>query len=309
MYHGVVSRIQDPELDRWAITQAEFARHVDFLTRSYEVLSLTEAVKTVEEGHPLRDTVVLVFDDAFANVYRNARPLLRERRLPYCVAAPAGLVGTSRTVWSLEVLLLLLRAAVPVVRLPLRNGTEDLPLTTRQQRLAAARAFLDDTLRADPETVRRSRMQTLSEQLPAGTCDRLMEEFGELKLLSAEQLRELHTEGVTIAAHGSLHAPLPENEATEVLEREIAGAKAALEAMLHTPAHYFVYTYGVYCPEAIRMVRASGYRAAFTTHHGALGPKLDPFALPRVAAECPVAHLSHQFARLSAQRGPWKTAR
>jgi peptidoglycan/xylan/chitin deacetylase (PgdA/CDA1 family) len=299
MYHGVVSRIQDPELDRWAITQAEFARHIAFLSQFYEVVSLGQAVDAVQSGYSLPNAVVLVFDDAFANVLQNARPLMRERRIPYSVAVPVGLIGTKRTIWSLEAKLMLLRAPVSEIRLPLQAGTQRFILTTRSRRLAAAKIFLDD-LSSSSDAARRSRLEAFFEQLPPGARDHLLNEFGEFKLMRSDDIRQIHAEGASILAHGLFHIPLDDSESPDLIEGEIFGSKKALESMIQAPLQYFVYPYGVTCAAAERLVRAAGYRAAFTTRHGALRAGQDLFQLPRIAAECSLSHLKYQFATLSA---------
>src|SRR5579864_5847916 len=53
MYHGVVDRLQDPELDRWCLTTGEFVRHLDYLTRHFRVVSLDAVVKGLSGGGPL----------------------------------------------------------------------------------------------------------------------------------------------------------------------------------------------------------------------------------------------------------------
>ena len=61
---------------------------------------------------------------------------------------------------------------------------------------------------------------------------------------------------------------------------------------------YFVYVHGVSSPAAARLIRSAGYRAAFTTLHGALRPGNDVLQLPRVAAACTLTHLRYQFTQL-----------
>jgi peptidoglycan/xylan/chitin deacetylase (PgdA/CDA1 family) len=299
MYHGVVARLQDRVLDRWAISQAEFARHLDFLCASYDVISLEALVEELERGQARPETVVIVFDDAFANVYRNARPLLRDHGVSYAVAVPAALVETGRTIWSLEVQLIFLRARVPSVTVRVNDRDETCFLGSHKQRVAAMNRYLE-YLRALPDAMRQPRIQGLLDQLPAGELDRLMEEFGEFKVMSSDQLRKLHAEGVGVLAHGFTHVALREGETLGVFEREVVASRRALEAIIGAPMEYFVYSYGMTCPAAVRMVRGAGYRAALTTRHGALSCDTDLFDIPRIAAECRLPHLRQDFARLIA---------
>jgi peptidoglycan/xylan/chitin deacetylase (PgdA/CDA1 family) len=303
VYHGVVDRIQDPQLDRWAITHAELTRHLDFLARTFQIVPLNRIVSALAEGSSLSpDWVAITFDDALANVYRNARPLLRERRLPYAVAVPTGLVGTGHTIWPMEVRLILLRSHQPVLRLPLTAGFETIYGHRRKTREAAAQRLWAE-LRVAADADRQQRLALLHEELAPGEFDYLMEEYSELQVMNLVQLQKLHAEGVALMAHGSLHSRMVEGETTAVLHREIAGSKAELEGMIHAPVEYYVYPHGAVTSGARALVRASGYRAALTMRVGCVQPSTNPFELPRIATECTVGYLRQQLVHLAGTDG------
>jgi peptidoglycan/xylan/chitin deacetylase (PgdA/CDA1 family) len=69
----------------------DFARQLDELSR-HEVVPLDEAVDRIEAGDD-RPSVVLTFDDGFADVHEHAWPMLRERRLPFTLYLATGYVG------------------------------------------------------------------------------------------------------------------------------------------------------------------------------------------------------------------------
>lgn len=68
------------ELD---VEPAAFARQVDRLAE-HDVVSLDTALDRLDAGDRA-PSVVLTFDDGFADVYVHAWPLLRERRLPFTI--------------------------------------------------------------------------------------------------------------------------------------------------------------------------------------------------------------------------------
>ena len=299
VYHGVVSRIQDPELDRWAITQVEFARHLDLLARNFQVVPLGQVVTALTSGNALLPNwAVITFDDALANVYRNARPLLRNHGMPYAVAVPTGLIGTGRTIWPLEVRLILLRSQQPVMRLPLAVGYETVYGYRRKSRQAAAQQLWAE-LRVAQDAERQQRLDLLHQELQPGEFDQLMEEYGELKLMDQKQLQKLHAEGVTLMGHGSLHSRLVEGETPAVLYREIAGAKRALEDLVADPVEYYVYPHGLVTSAARAMVRDSSYRAALTMRAGCVRHGCNALELPRIATECTVGYLRQQLVQLA----------
>ncbi len=87
VYHRVGGRSAD-ELD---VPVASFEEQLEMLA-GHDVSSLDGALDRLDDGDD-RPSVVLTFDDGFADLYRHAFPRLRERRLPFVVYLVAGLVG------------------------------------------------------------------------------------------------------------------------------------------------------------------------------------------------------------------------
>lgn len=87
IYHRIGGGTND-ELD---LPVRKFARQVDLLA-AHRVLSLDEAVSRLDAGDR-RPAVVITFDDGFDDVYHQAWPLLRERRLPFTIYLATAFVG------------------------------------------------------------------------------------------------------------------------------------------------------------------------------------------------------------------------
>lgn len=89
IYHRIGGGTTD-ELD---LPTGVFARQLDLLA-SHKVLSLDDALDRLDVGDT-RPSVVLTFDDGFEDVYREAWPLLRERRLPFTIYLATAYVGAT----------------------------------------------------------------------------------------------------------------------------------------------------------------------------------------------------------------------
>lgn len=87
IYHRVGGGSAD-ELD---LDEATFTEQLEILSDA-NVIGLDEAARRLESGNRTSG-VVLTFDDGFADVYRNAWPLLRERRLPFTLFLATRYVG------------------------------------------------------------------------------------------------------------------------------------------------------------------------------------------------------------------------
>jgi peptidoglycan/xylan/chitin deacetylase (PgdA/CDA1 family) len=87
IYHRVGGGTSD-ELN---VTTDQFRAHLDALA-GHDVVSLDAALDRIEHRDP-RHSVVLTFDDGFADVYDNAWPLLRERHLPFTLYLATAYMG------------------------------------------------------------------------------------------------------------------------------------------------------------------------------------------------------------------------
>lgn len=93
IYHRIGAGTQD-ELD---VPKEQFLAQLDAL-EGHDVLSLDSALDRVERLDP-RPSIVLTFDDGFADVYENAWPALRERRVPFTIYLATAYMG-ERMVWE-----------------------------------------------------------------------------------------------------------------------------------------------------------------------------------------------------------------
>jgi peptidoglycan/xylan/chitin deacetylase (PgdA/CDA1 family) len=93
IYHRVGGGSGD-ELD---LAERAFVAQLDVLVDGgHEVVSIDEAIDRLDAGDD-GPTVVLTFDDGFADLRANAFPHLLDRNLPFAVYLAAGLVGGTMT--------------------------------------------------------------------------------------------------------------------------------------------------------------------------------------------------------------------
>jgi len=102
----------------------------------------------------------------------------------------------------------------------------------------------------------------------AGSRDRLSDELGQL----AEKLSPL----------GNYE---PEREARKRILEEMKSSKQEIEDRLGAACSSLCWPFGHYSGLAMELAQAAGYKIAFTTERGAIGPGDNPFALKRLRAE------------------------
>jgi peptidoglycan/xylan/chitin deacetylase (PgdA/CDA1 family) len=105
--------------------------------------------------------------------------------------------------------------------------------------------------------------------------------------LAWSQLDALLEAGLTVGSHGWTHRSLARLSAAEARE-EAERSRAALEQRTGQPVTSFAYPFGTradYNATTASVLRAAGYRTAFTSQHGAIRPGTDALELPRVKVE------------------------
>jgi peptidoglycan/xylan/chitin deacetylase (PgdA/CDA1 family) len=258
------------------VSPEAFEQHVAYLTANYAVLPLPGAVELLRTGAPLpANAVSITFDDGYADNLDAARVLHR-----YGASATfyitAGCLAGAAPFWPSEIRQLVARLTEPEIRLEGAGSPIAIPCATSAQRQAAIRAlarlFKSTTIPVREALREELRAQARESETPSA-------------MLTWDELREMHRLGMTIGAHTVTHPNLP-SAGPEDAWREIAGAKARLEAEVDSPVTMFSYPNGgaerYMTPEIADLVRRAGYDAATTSWNGFASVASDPFALERV---------------------------
>jgi peptidoglycan/xylan/chitin deacetylase (PgdA/CDA1 family) len=300
LYHRVTEAMSDP----WSlcVTSTHFTEHLETLRRHARIIQLQELVDGLENSALPDRSVVITFDDGYADNLHNAKRVLERYEAPATVFITTGYIGHSREFWwdTLEELFL------GPGRLP-----ESLHLTIDgcvfQWELGEA-AYYDHTTfwshrrwraQDDPPTPRHNLYRILWEHLVPmadGERRRILDELlawagvdppvrSTHRSLSVEEVRALAgTELVDIGAHTVTHPALAALPAA--LQRdEVTQSKAHLEELLGRPVRWFAYPYGssgTYTEESVGLVRQAGFAAACSALPGPVELRADRFQLPRV---------------------------
>lgn len=100
------------------------------------------------------------------------------------------------------------------------------------------------------------------------------------QMLTGQQLRELHRNGIEIGSHTATHADLPTLDAC-ALRDEVQGSKAALEDLLGAEVSSFAYPKGRFNSAVRDAIEQAGYSAACSTRAGLNCAMTDRYALRR----------------------------
>src|SRR4051794_33309811 len=109
-YHGVVREHQDDPFGYGnTVSTAEFGAQLDFLARSFRPVSTAEVIQWHSGALTFSETPVLItFDDGYRNNLTIAAEVLRARGIPAIFHISTDYIGSSRILWTDEVVYRLL---------------------------------------------------------------------------------------------------------------------------------------------------------------------------------------------------------
>lgn len=281
-YHRVAHLPESPR--RLWVSPEKFAEHLDYLVRSCHPISLADLVQGIQNGQVPDKSVVVTFDDGYADNLWNAKPLLERYGVPATVFVTSGFVGQDRLFYWDELACLMVEPsnnAFETLTITLPSGKQHrYSLATPSQRLQAYHA-LHDRMRPLLPAEREQVLEQVRSQL--GSLTQVQRE--KYRALSLEELHALVQDGlVEVGAHTVSHPNLPCLPET-VQWQEISESKQQLEAMLNHPVRFFAYPYGSGNDQTRKLARQAGFIAACAWGEGTADNTANLFWLPRLFVE------------------------
>jgi peptidoglycan/xylan/chitin deacetylase (PgdA/CDA1 family) len=304
MYHRVADLASDPQ--RLAVGLEHFDQQMDILSRSYTVLTAGRLAESLARRRRIPErSVVVTFDDGYADTLLGAKPILSSHSVPATLFVSSDYLGGDTEFWWDEVERIALGPGHLPARLELEAGDarfrRDLetgspsgeagvrspvawdvtmePVTERQRLYLALREFILPLSPAE----RASALESLRAQCGTGEAVRSSH-----RPLTEDELRELAAgDLVEIGAHTRSHALLASRTPDEQRD-EIAGGKAALERVCGCGVRLLSYPYGdagSFTEASMAIARDAGFLGAFSTRFGVVLPWTDRLRIPRCPTE------------------------
>ena len=300
-YHRVAKLRSDP----WGLSVApgRFAKHLEILRRRARPLRLRQLHQALLDGKVPDRSVVVTFDDGYADNLYNAKSLLERYDVPATVFLTSGFIGQEREFWWDELERIFLQPGTLPERLSLRLSLSGSGGMYRWELGKAAHytkwAFQQHLRwRAGKEapSIRHSIYETLwgllyhmIEGERRKVLDELLRWAGlepsvrpSHSSLSFEEVVALSKgELIEVGAHTATHPALSKLPGASQRE-EIVESKARLEQILNRPVTSFAYPHGDFSTETVNIVREAGFDCACSTRADVVNPTTNRLRLPRV---------------------------
>lgn len=265
-FHGVIGHEPDPDVECEHLPVRRFRQLLQVLKRSFRVISLGQLVECIREGRsPPPKSIVITFDDGYANHVEVAAEELDDLDLPWSAFLPVQLVETGAYQWIDDVRLLVHRGGRREICLTGDSGPIRLDLGTTAARHEAVRR-IHEFCRYVPDAVRHERLDGLYAAFPTELLQDLRSRFCSFAPMSWTQARQLKVAGVDVGSHSLTHTALGPQSA-EAIRHEISAARELLQARIGEHSPHFSYPYGRLAslsPETEAALCDAGYNCALT---------------------------------------------
>jgi peptidoglycan/xylan/chitin deacetylase (PgdA/CDA1 family) len=289
MYHRVAQVTHDP----WqlAVWPERFAAQIEALVQVRDVVPLCWLAAELARGRVPRRAAAVTFDDGYADVLCEAKPVLDRCECPATVFLVTGAIGSARAFWWDE----LSRIVFETPLLPTELEIEIAGRVHRWRTDSRLTGSQNDAAGDGPAVTREQLhdelwglLRPLEPELRWELVMRLCTWAGiEIdansahRPLTAEEVRRLATPGfIDIGAHTVTHPVLPLLDEPDQ-RAEIEGSRAACEELIGQPIHTFAYPFGEFDDAAAACVRAAGFACACTTQGGRISRESEFMRLPR----------------------------
>ncbi|HXJ36099.1 MAG TPA: polysaccharide deacetylase family protein [Candidatus Eisenbacteria bacterium] len=274
LYHRVAEGFPDP----WSlcVSPANFREQMLVLL-GRDVVTLDTLAGDVVAGRRRR-SVVVTFDDGYADFEAAALPVLHELELPATLfVTTSGLDGEAEFWWDELERIVLASPSVPdTLFLEIGGGPFSWSRETDGDRRALHLA-LHRRIGRLPGQERQRTLRELRTWAGADARPRATH-----RPLSSSELAAVARDGlVRVGAHTVSHSYLG-GLASDEQAREVRASKERLEAIVGTPVEHFSYPHGDHTPDTIALVRAAGFRIACGSACKPVTARADVFDLPRV---------------------------
>lgn len=244
-YHRVANPGNNTALDPALIsaTPEAFAQQLDYLRRWYDVVSAADVIAALGARLQLpKRAVMLTFDDAYVDFETDAWPILKQFGLPATLFVPTAYASDPRQSFWWD---RLYRAS------------------TKLQLMQTQWTTLKDL---------RRHIKTLPHCEALALVDWLVEKSGvedppAPSVIGWPKLRQLASEGVTLAAHSRTH-PVLSGLSLEAIRSEVLGSQDDLKREIGSALPIFCYPSGAVDARVVDILRDNNFALGFTTQLG-----------------------------------------
>lgn len=242
---------------------ADFSEEIDFLSKTFRIISMDELVAGMGDPLGLRGTAVLTFDDGYRDNYEYVYPVLKRHKVAASLFVTCNIIDNKDMLWFDRVGFLFGKLPAGEYKVPV---LEKVWVPVKNKKWASI--LFAESLKVLKKEWSDEIIGCL-EKAAGVRLDEFL--FRKLNLyLSSREIKEMSADGICVGSHTLSHCIL-NKVSTEIAESEMIQSKRILESITGRSVDYFSYPDGkieeadLYLAD---MAKRCGYKAAVTTNFG-----------------------------------------
>ena len=275
-YHRIADTADDPY--GLCVSPNHFEEQLAVLNRIARPVSLARLVQNQTSGSLPSRSVVITFDDGYADFLHNAKPLLERYSIPCTIFVTTGAPGQMFWWDELEKLLFSIQEPTTVLISWIASQFQGFQIQQEWRKLDRAQLVLQlyRVLLRLADSERKHFFDRLQVDFgPAGT------DAAHCRALSETELLNLASnELIEVGAHTVTHPQLA-TQPIPVQKDEIEQSKQYLEELTGRSVNFFSYPNGSWSKSTERLVRAAGFLGACGSYNDVIRNQRNLFYLPR----------------------------
>lgn len=282
-----------------AVSENNFYRQMKFFKTNFRVASLVDDLQSID-----RPSVIITFDDGYADNYHTVLPILNDLRMPATFFISTGCVESGEVYWWDQL------GSVLRLLSPHTSGLASLfdlfrfyGIDYEAKEIGSEKTYYK-IAKYCKEMDRHSRDDFLRKlQEISGDSDKCV--YRECRPMTKSEVAELSKNDlVSIGAHTVNHVCLPALDYRGQSE-EMLQSKLTLESWIGKKVTLFAFPYGDYNQDSIKLCKELGFKKAVTTSPGRVfSGGNDVYTLPRIpVTDNSFLWLENRLGRLLARNG------
>lgn len=302
LYHSIMPSLSDP----WSlcVSPERFEGHLQAICEWGTPLQLDELIDRLTSGTLPSNAVAVTFDDGYASILNQARPLLEQYQVPATMFVSTAALTQAREFWWDELERIFLQPGNLPRTLELEIDQHNFHWDLGDAAFYPPEAFQQNlSWRASQPAGPRQRLYTELWELLHAADPRLIKEIMDRlfdwaglrpeprpthRLITWKEVTDLKDDPwITFGSHGMTHSSLA-SLPTEHQANELRQSKTSLEAATGRPVTSLSYPYGIardYSIQTAALAREAGYKMALINSPGVVDRKVDLYYLPRFYVE------------------------
>jgi peptidoglycan/xylan/chitin deacetylase (PgdA/CDA1 family) len=263
-------------------TPEQFDRQLGFLKKHFHVTNFHELAEIEQAGRTIpKNSIVITFDDGYADNYEVALPLLQKHGATAVVYLSTGFIDAQAPFWFEMLSYHVMRMKPGFLTLNRENFRLELTETNRME----IRRELGQALRVVSDSTRCLMLEELRDQ--SGVTPSA-QELEMVRPLTWDEVGSLDRAGIEIGSHTVSHPFLVQLDDRELLT-ELSSSKARIEEQIGRVVSSLSYPTGgseYFDSRSMRIASECGYRYAVSYDHSTVRTsQMQRFAIPRIHVE------------------------